>query len=152
MRLINTRFAVESKFFWDERAANLQLQTTMPIRNHGEMGYSGTDGDDNFDDLIAKLSEVGYYKELFQFVYGSPEINETKIQLALSQFINSIQSFDSKYDAGRALVAQENQPFPNFSPLENQGKNLYNAPPQFDNLGKRRRRCRLCRLSCRSRV
>ncbi len=137
MRLINTRFATESKFFWDERAPNLQAQVTMPIRNHGEMGYSGTDGDDNFDDLIAKISEVGYYKELFQFVYGSPEITEAKMQLALSQFVNSIQSFDSKYDAGRALVAQENQPFPNFSLLENQGKNLYNAPPQFDNQGKR---------------
>ena len=28
MRLINTRFANEAKFFWNERAANLNIQTT----------------------------------------------------------------------------------------------------------------------------
>lgn len=137
MRLINTRFAVENKFFWDERAPNLQTQTTMPIKNHGEMGYSGADGDENFDGLIAKLNEVGYYKELFQFVYGSQEITETKIQLALSQFVNSIQSFDSKYDAGRMLVQQDGQPFPNFTQQENLGKNLFLSPPQFDATGNR---------------
>lgn len=137
MRLINTRFAIENKFFWDERAPNLQTQTTMPVKNHGEMGYSGTDGDESFDGLITKLSDVGYYKELFKFVYGSEEITETKIQLALAQFVNSIQSFDSKYDAGRALVPQDNVPFPNFTPLENQGKNLFLAPPQFDGNGNR---------------
>lgn len=42
MRLINTRFAIENKFFWDQRAATLEFQTTQPIRNHNEMGYSGT--------------------------------------------------------------------------------------------------------------
>lgn len=137
MRLINTRFANETKFFWDERAVNLETQTTMPIRNHGEMGYSGADGDDTFGDMIAKLEQVDYYKELFKFVYGEEEITENKIQLALSQFINSIQSFDSKYDAGRILVPNDNQPFPNFNALENQGKNLYLAPPQFDATGNR---------------
>ena len=30
MRLINTRFANETRFFWDERAVNLETQTTMP--------------------------------------------------------------------------------------------------------------------------
>lgn len=42
MRLINTRFANEAKFFWNERAANLATQTTMPIQDHLEMGFSGT--------------------------------------------------------------------------------------------------------------
>jgi len=137
MRLINTRFAIETKFFWDERAIDLETQTTMPIRDHGEMGFSGTGGDLAFEDLIGKLNSIGYYKELFQFVYGSEEITETKIQMALAQFINSIQSFDSKYDAGRVLVPQDNIPFPNFTALENQGKNLFLAPPQFDAVGNR---------------
>jgi len=137
MRLINTKFANEAKFFWDERAPSLLAQTTMPIKNHGEMGYSGADGDASFDDLVAKLSQIGYYKELFKFVYGSEEISEIKIQLALSQFVNSIQSFDSKYDAGRALAVNDGQPFTNFSPLENQGKNLFLGRPQFDATGNR---------------
>ncbi len=137
MRLINTKFANETKFFWDERAANLETQTTMPIKNLGEMGYSGANGDQSFSDLIAKLQQIGYYKDLFRFVYGSEEITENKIQLALSQFVNSIQSFDSKYDAGRALAANDGQPFSNFNALENQGKNLFMAPPQFNATGNR---------------
>lgn len=132
MRLVNARFSNEAKFFWDERAATLEIQSTMPIKNHGEMGFSGADGDQSFDDLIVKLSAIDYYKELFQFVYGSQEITEPKIQNALAQFIRSIQSFDSKYDIGRALATNENQPFSNFTAQENQGKNLFMAPPVFD--------------------
>ena len=137
MRLINTRFAAETKFFWDERAANLETQTTMPIKDHGEMGFSGTNGDANFTTLLTKLSAIGYYKELFKFVYGTEEITESKIQLALAQFIRSIQSFDSKYDTGRALAANDNANFSNFTAQENAGKALYMAPPVFNATGNR---------------
>jgi cytochrome c peroxidase len=137
MRLINVRFANEAKFFWDERAMNLETQTTMPIKDHGEMGYSGQNGDQSFSDLIVKLNAVGYYRELFKFAYGSEEITETKIQSALSQFIRSIQSFDSKYDAGRALVPNDGAQFANFTAQENQGKNLFLTPPTFNASGVR---------------
>lgn len=137
MRLINTRFANEGKFFWDERAASLEIQTTQPIRNHNEMGYSGANGDEDFANLVTKLEGIAYYKELFKLVYGTEEITENKIQLALGQFIRSIQSFDSKYDIGRAQVANDGQPFPNFTNQENQGKLLFQAPPQFDATGSR---------------
>jgi cytochrome c peroxidase len=132
MRLINTRFAVESKFFWDERAATLEIQTTTPIKDHGEMGFSGANGDLSITDLTAKLGNIGYYKELFKFVYGTEEVTEVKIQTALAQFIRSIQSFDSKYDTGRALIANDNQNFANFTTQENLGKNLFLTAPQFD--------------------
>lgn len=137
MRLINARFGAENSFFWDERAASLEEQSTMPIRDHGEMGFSGQNGDLSFDDLIIKLSVIGYYKELFTAVYGSKEITENKIQLALSQFIRSIQSFDSKYDAGRAATGADGPPFANFTQQENQGKNLFLAPPVFNRNGVR---------------
>jgi len=137
MRLINTRFSVESKFFWDERATTLEIQTTMPIRDHGEMGFSGTNGDLTFNDLIVKLSAVNYYKELFKFVYGTEEITETKIQFALAQFIRSIQSFDSKYDVGRATAPNDGANFNNFTAQENQGKNLFLTPPTFNATGVR---------------
>jgi cytochrome c peroxidase len=137
MRLINTRFAVENKFFWDKRAATLEFQTTQPIRDHNEMGYSGTNGDEGFSGLVTKLNQIEYYKELFKFVYSTEEITENKIQLALAQFIRSIQSFDSKYDIGRAQVANDGQAFPNFTAQENQGKQLFLAPPVFDATGNR---------------
>ncbi|RTY92107.1 cytochrome-c peroxidase [Flavobacterium sp. RSP46] len=137
MRLVNSRFSRENKFFWDERVATLELQTTQPIQNHIEMGFSGTLGDANLIVLISKLQNIGYYKELFKYTYGSEIITESKIQLALAQFIRSIQSFDSKYDAGRVLVANDGQPFTNFTTQENQGKNLFLAPPVFDATGNR---------------
>ena len=136
MRLINARFSTESKFFWDERAASLEIQTTMPIKDHGEMGFSGTNGDQPFSVLLSKLNDIGYYRELFKLVYGSEEITEIKIQNALAQFIRSIQSFDSKYDVGRSQ-ANDNQPFSNFTAQENQGKNLFLTPPQFNAQGVR---------------
>lgn len=137
MRLINSRFANETKFFWDERAATLETQASEPIKNHIEMGFSGTSGDGSISTLIAKLQGIGYYKELFKYVYGSEEITENKLQLALAQFVRSIQSFDSKYDTGRAAVQNDNQAFSNFTAQENQGKNLFLAPPVFDANGIR---------------
>jgi cytochrome c peroxidase len=120
MRLVNSRFARENKFFWDERANTLELQTTQPIQNHIEMAFSGTLGDADLNTLIAKLQKIGYYQELFKYTFGSETITENKIQLALAQFIRSIQSFDSKYDA-----------------QENQGKNLFLTAPVFDATGNR---------------
>ena len=137
MRLVNIRFGAEESMFWDERADNLEQQTTMPVRDHGEMGFSGENGDMAFEDLLEKLGKIGYYKELFTWVYGSEEVTEQKIQLALAQFIRSIQSFDSKFDEGRAAAGDDGPPFANFTPQENQGKNLFLMPPVFDRDGGR---------------
>jgi cytochrome c peroxidase len=131
MRLVNARFAEEQRFFWDERADDLEQQTTMPIRDHGEMGFSGNSGDLDFDDLIERLSGIDYYNSLFQEAFGDQIITEERIQDALAQFIRSIQSFDSKYDEGRTQVNSENQNFPNFTALENMGKRLFMDGPQF---------------------
>lgn len=132
MRLINARFGMETKFFWDERAISLENQTTQPIQNHVEMGFSGQAGRPTMSTLLTKLQGLDYYNELFRFAYGDATISEVRLQECLSQFVRSIQSFDSKYDAGRAMVPADNQPFPNFSAQENQGKALFIAPPVFD--------------------
>ncbi|MFY7652989.1 MAG: cytochrome-c peroxidase, partial [Chitinophagaceae bacterium] len=137
MRLVNSRFGTEMRFFWDERAASLEAQTTQPIQDHAEMGFSGKEGRPNFATLLTKLKAVGYYNELFKWAYNDTEITETRMQECLSQFIRSIQSFDSKYDAGRAAVNNDGQNFPNFTALENQGKSLFLQPPAFDGLGRR---------------
>lgn len=129
MRLVNARFSQELKFFWDERASSLENQTTRPIQDHSEMGYSGQNGDPGINDLIAKLSAIQYYKELFTFVYGDTVITEARLQSALSQFVRSIQSFDSKFDAGLVQAGNINADFPNFSSEENQGKRLFLNPP-----------------------
>ncbi|BAP31988.1 putative cytochrome C peroxidase [Chryseobacterium sp. StRB126] len=125
MRLINVRFAEEARLFWDKRAPSLDVQTTVPIRDHVEMGYSGRNGAPSFNDLITKLQGLDYYRELFTRAYGSPEITEEKMQKALAQFVSSIISFDSKYDEGRTMIASDFLDFPNFTAEENLGKKLY---------------------------
>lgn len=137
MRLVNSRFANEGRFFWDERAATLEAQTTQPIQNHAEMGFSGANGDGDINTLIAKLQAIAYYQELFTFVYDDATITEVRMQNAMAQFVRSIQSFDSKFDMGRAQVNNDNDPFPNFSTQENLGKQLFITPPQFNNNGLR---------------
>jgi cytochrome c peroxidase len=137
MRLINSRYANEAKFFWNERAASLEAQTTMPIQDHLELGFSGQTGRGNMTSLITKLGGIGYYKELFKLAYGDATITEARMQTALAQFIRSIQSFDSKYDVGRAQVPNDGAPFPNFTAQENAGKNLFLAPPIFNGNSER---------------
>jgi len=146
MRLVNARFGEENNFFWDERVSSLEAQVTLPIQNHEEMGFSGANGAPGLDDLILKLSDIEYYGDLFAYAYGSEEVTEDRIQRALAQFIRSLQSFDSKYDTGRALTGNDNADFPNFSVDENAGKRLFlqtanrggancavcHRPPEFD--------------------
>ena len=137
MRLINSRYAVETKFFWDERAATLEIQTTKPIQDHAEMGFSGLSGRPALANLLTKLQAIGYYNELFKFVYGDITVTEARMQECLAQFVRSIQSFDSKFDAGRAQVPNDAINFPNYTAQENLGKQLFIAAPVFDPAGNR---------------
>src|SRR5688572_7470427 len=140
MRLVNAGsaqavFAGAGFVFWDRRALTLESAVTEPLRNAIEMGFSGTNGDPDFAALLAKLSALPEYRFLFNAAFGSPVIDETGIQKALSQFIRSIQSLDSKYDAGAAGRAARD-PFPNFTENENRGKQLFFGPgPPFDGVG-----------------
>lgn len=129
MRLINPRFSNERRFFWDERAANLEVQSTQPIHDPVEMGFSGENGDPEFSELEAKLAAIEEYQVMFTAVYGDGGVTEERMQNALAQFIRSIQSFDSKYDEGRSQVPADGAPFPNFTAAENEGKRLFLAPP-----------------------
>jgi cytochrome c peroxidase len=131
MRLVNARFAAEARFFWDERAATLEAQTTQPIQDHAEMGFSGQNGGPALADLLIKLKSKDYYQVLFRKAYNNTDITEARLQECLAQFVRSIQSFDSKYDAGRAAAPNDGAPFANFTAQENQGKNLFLQPPQF---------------------
>lgn len=137
MRLINSRFSDEENFFWDERANSLEEQTTMPIQDHIEMGFSGQLGDPNMDSLINKLSQEGYYEELFALAFGDALITEQRMQHAMAQFIRSIVSFDSRYDLGRSNARNNNEDFSNFTDLENEGKRLFMQDANLNNQGVR---------------
>ena len=118
-------------------SSDLEQQTTQPMQDHAEMGFSGQNGRPGLSVLLSKLAEINYYKELFKFVYGDQQVTEIRLQECLAQFIRSIQSFDSKFDAGRAQAPNDGAPFTNFTPQENQGKQLFLQPPNFNASGIR---------------
>jgi len=100
MRLANARFYAGRTMFWDKRARDLEDQVTQPIKDHVEM-----------------------------------EITEDNMRRALAQFVRSIVSVNSKFDTGFSQVFNPatpggglGQPFPNFSPEENLGKQLFLQP------------------------
>lgn len=129
MRLINTQFANETNFFWDERASSHEFQETQPLQDANEHGFSGVGGRPGLADLITKLEALEYYQELFTFVYGDADITEERLQLALAQFTKSIWSFDSRYDDGLAQTNNLAANFPNFTADENAGKRLFMQTP-----------------------
>ena len=99
------------------------------------MGFSGTNGQPDIDSLIRKMENIDYYDRLFEFAYGDNQITEQRIQFAIADFVRSIQSFDSKFDAGLAQVNNINQNFPNFTAQENQGKQIFLAAPPAGGAG-----------------
>ncbi|MCB9261874.1 MAG: c-type cytochrome [Flavobacteriales bacterium] len=81
-----------NEFFWDGRAHLLRDQSLKPIQDALEM-------DETLENVIAKLSASNVYPEKFKAAFGTSTINEKLISLALEQFMNSIVSNNSKYDA-----------------------------------------------------
>lgn len=126
MTLINAKYYPNGSFFWDQRAATLEDQTLTPIQDLVEMGMT-------LPQLEVKLRNLAYYPPLFSKAFGDNTITSNRIALAISQFIRSIVSFQSKYDAGRSTyppvpAPQPNATFPNFTAQENRGKEIFLSP------------------------
>ncbi len=126
MTLINAKYYPNGSFFWDQRAATLEDQTLIPIQDLVEMGMT-------LPQLEVKLRNLAYYPPLFSKAFGDNTITSNRIALAISQFIRSIVSFQSKYDAGRstypaAPAPPPNATFPNFTAQENRGKEIFLSP------------------------
>lgn len=118
MGLANARFYENGRFFWDERAESLEEQTLVPIQDLVEMGMT-------LPELEDKLSELDYYSTLFTNAFGDESVTSDRIALALSQFIRSMVSYESKFDEGLAQVNDIDDNFPNFTTSENRGKQLF---------------------------
>jgi cytochrome c peroxidase len=121
MGIANARFYENGRFFWDERASTLENQVLMPIQDHIEMGMT-------LNELVTKLENEDYYDILFRDAFGDEAVTTNRISLALSQFVRSIVSFNSKYDQGLAQGRNGGNGgnLPNFTAQENQGLRLFN--------------------------
>ena len=125
MSLINAKYYPNGRFFWDQRAATLEAQTLIPVQDMVEMGMTLTE-------LETRLKTLPYYPVLFSKAFGDENITSNRIALALSQFVRSIISYQSKYDAGRAAFPgpppPPEQAFANFTAQENRGKEIFLGP------------------------
>ena len=125
MPLTNAKYYPNGRFFWDQRAATLEDQVLMPIQDLVEMGMT-------LSALETKLKSLAYYPPLFQKAFGDNNITSDRISKALAQFVRSIVSYQSKYDAGRGNFPPGPLPpnvnFANFTPQENQGMQIFLGP------------------------
>lgn len=112
MGLSNARWYQRKRFFWDERAATLEEQALLPIQDSLEMGMT-------LQALTNRLSAEPYYTNLFAQTFGTPDVTSERVAKALAQFVRSIVSTQSKYDAGVASG------FANFTAQENLGRQVF---------------------------
>lgn len=78
-------------FHWDGQFDNLTLQATHPITGDHEMG-------ETFPNIIRKLEADPSYKQAFQTVFKTPNIEPLQIVKALAQFTATMISANSRYD------------------------------------------------------
>ncbi len=114
MGLNDLGWQLGATFFWDMRSLSLEDAVMQPILAAHELGK-------DIPTLIAKLEAAPEYEPLFEAAFGTSDIDDLKIANALSQFIASIASFDSKHDVGI-----ENN-FSDFTPSEFNGKALFDG-------------------------
>src|ERR1041384_5952437 len=112
MGLNNARWYQRRHFFWDERAETLEDQVLQPIQNAVEMGMT-------LSALTNRLGAEPFYTHLFAASFGPPAVTSERISRALAQFVRSIVSVQSKYDAG---VSNN---FANFTAQETLGRQIF---------------------------
>jgi cytochrome c peroxidase len=118
MPLVNLRYYQRARFFWDERAGNLEEMVLLPIQSRIEMGQ-------DLDTLVRHLARDARYPNLFEHAFGDRRITAQRIGKALAQFVRSMVSYQSRYDDGRGRVTSADDDFDNFTRQENRGKALF---------------------------
>jgi cytochrome c peroxidase len=118
MPLVNVRYYQRARFFWDERAGNLEEMVLLPIQSRIEMGQ-------DLKRAVDVVARDATYPGLFARAFGDNQVTEQRIGKALAQFVRSIVSYQSRYDWGRARARSAQDDFDNFTLQENRGKALF---------------------------
>ncbi|MDZ4657741.1 MAG: cytochrome c peroxidase [Bythopirellula sp.] len=114
MGLSNNAYYRRGKYFWDERAATLEAQVLQPIESSVEMGST-------LSQVRSELATTSFYPQLFQQAFGTPDITDDRIAKALSQFVRSMVSYNSKFDQA---VAAGTPTAPNYAAVYNSQEQL----------------------------
>jgi cytochrome c peroxidase len=83
--------AWQTSFMWDGAINHLDMQSLFPITHPDEMG-------ETIQNVVLKLQQSKVYPEMFQIAFGDSTITGERILKAISQFMLTIVSADSKYD------------------------------------------------------
>ncbi|MEM1056499.1 MAG: cytochrome c peroxidase [Bacteroidota bacterium] len=119
MGLAFARFDSNRRFFWNIRARSLEHLALEPIQDPIEMGMT-------LDDLTARLETTDFYPDLFDDAFGTPEVTSERVAQALSQFIRTIVTTNTRYDAAReAQGGMHGRQMPGLTDQENQGLQLF---------------------------
>ncbi|MCH8043105.1 MAG: cytochrome-c peroxidase [Planctomycetes bacterium] len=105
-------------FFWDERAATLEIQALMPIQDKVEMGMT-------LAKLERRVAGLAYYPSLFKAAFGSPQVTSDRIAKALAQFMRAMVTMDAAFDRAAPKSGDYTAPFAAFSEQENLGKSMF---------------------------
>ncbi|MGB0523623.1 MAG: cytochrome-c peroxidase [Flammeovirgaceae bacterium] len=90
--------AWSTSLFWDGGVHDLDLLPLVPIKNPVEM-------DEDPANVLNKIRNDAEYPPLFEAAFGDEEITSTRFLQALSQFMVTMVSANSKYD--RYLLGEE---------------------------------------------
>jgi cytochrome c peroxidase len=83
--------AWQPSFMWDGAVNNLDMQALAPITHQAEMGSS-------IQTVVSKLRAKALYRRLFKEAFGDSMATGEHTLKALSQFMLSLTSANSKYD------------------------------------------------------
>ena len=105
--------AWNTSFMWDGAIKHLDMQALAPISNPDEM-------DESIQHVVIKLQHNKRYPKLFYKSFGDSIITGEHTLKALSQFMLTLVSYNSKYDS---VIRKESS----FTPQENNGYLLFRA-------------------------
>ncbi|HEY8388502.1 MAG TPA: cytochrome c peroxidase, partial [Parasegetibacter sp.] len=105
--------AWHKEFHWDGGIVNLEVQPLAPITAPNEMA-------EEIQQVLEKLKVDPEYPQMFKKAFGDETINSQRMLKAITQFVASMVSADSKYD--RVKRGQET-----FTAMEEAGYAVFSA-------------------------
>jgi len=104
-------------FFWDGRATTLREQSLKPIQDLLEMH-------ETLENVVNKTQNNSDYRDPFIRAFGDFAVTSERISLVLEQFMNTLVTYNSKFDqwkAGKTTLTES----------ENRGRELFFREPDL---------------------
>jgi cytochrome c peroxidase len=113
--VLHTRTYQSSKqLFWDGKVSGLRAAVVAPISHPDEMGFS-------LREVVVKIQHEPYYQALSYNAYNSIYLDPARIAECLEDFIESLPSFNSRWDM------ESKNSFRGFTSEENLGRSIFSS-------------------------